>query len=62
MDAMGLRSAIRAGTELCALGIHQRSFGEFLDTMRTKGLTQALQDRDEPFGDYRTATHPPTSD
>jgi len=51
---MGLRAAIRSGTELCALATHQRSFHEFIDEMRTKGLTKALQDRDEPFGDYRT--------
>ena len=56
MDHMGLRQAIRAGTDLCALGIHQESFEVFLDEMRTKGLTAALQRRDEPFGDYRTAT------
>jgi enoyl-CoA hydratase len=54
MDHMGLRQAIRAGTDLCALGIHQESFEVFLDEMRTKGLTAALQRRDEPFGDYRT--------
>jgi len=54
MDHMGLRQAIRAGTDICALGIHQESFEVFLDEMRTKGLTAALQQRDEPFGDYRT--------
>lgn len=55
MDHMGLRQAIRAGTDICALGIHQESFEVFLDEMHTKGLTAALQHRDEPFGDYRTA-------
>ncbi len=55
MDHMGLRQSIRAGTDLCALGIHQESFEVFLEEMRTKGLTAALQQRDEPFGDYRTA-------
>jgi enoyl-CoA hydratase len=54
MDHMGLRQSIRAGTDLCALGIHQESFEVFLGEMRTKGLTAALQQRDEPFGDYRT--------
>jgi enoyl-CoA hydratase len=54
MDHMGLRQSIRAGTDICALGIHQESFAVFLDEMRTKGLTTALQHRDEPFGDYRT--------
>jgi enoyl-CoA hydratase len=54
MDVMGLRAAIRSGTELCALAIHQPSFQAFLDEMRSKGLKAALTDRDEPFGDYRT--------
>jgi len=55
MDHMGLRQSIRAGTDLCALGIHQESFELFLGEMRSKGLTAALQARDAPFGDYRTA-------
>jgi enoyl-CoA hydratase len=55
MDIMGLRAAIRSGTEICALGIHQRSMHTFLDEVRSNGLTEALQKRDEPFGDYRTA-------
>jgi enoyl-CoA hydratase len=54
MDHMGLRQSIRAGTDICALGIHQESFEVFLDEMHTKGLTAALQHRDEPFGDYLT--------
>ncbi len=54
MEIMGFRTALRAGTELCALGTHQKSFHEFIGRMR-EGLTQALQDRDAPFGDYRTA-------
>jgi len=54
MEIMGFRTALRAGTEICALGTHQKSFHEFIGRMR-QGLTQALQDRDAPFGDYRTA-------
>jgi enoyl-CoA hydratase len=54
MDVMGLRAAIRSGTELCALAIHQPSFQAFLADMQEKGLTAALSERDEPFGDYRT--------
>jgi enoyl-CoA hydratase len=53
MDVMGIRAAIRAGTELCALGTHQPSFHEFIAKMR-QGLTAALSERDAPFGDYRT--------
>ena len=26
----------------------------FLEKVRVEGLTGALQDRDQPFGDYRT--------
>ena len=59
MDVMGLRAAIRSGTELCALAIHQEGFKEFLANMRNRGLTSALSTRDEPFGDYRTTEpHP----
>ena len=61
MDIMGLRQSIRSGTELCALGTKQPSFHEFVEGMRTKGLTTALQERDEPFGDYRIVEpHSPT--
>jgi enoyl-CoA hydratase len=55
MDVMGLRAAIRAGTELCALGVHQQSMHQFIEQVRANGLTQALEQRDAPFGDYRTA-------
>ena len=57
MDIMGLRAAIRSGTELCSLAIHQRSFKEFISQVPGGGLTEALQHRDEPFGDYRAAEH-----
>jgi enoyl-CoA hydratase len=55
MDVMGLRAAIRAGTELCALAIHQPGFRAFIDAAEEKGLVAALTERDEPFGDYRTS-------
>ncbi len=54
MEVMGLRQGIRAGTELCALGVHQVSFKRFIGEIESKGLTTALQQRDEKFGDYRT--------
>jgi enoyl-CoA hydratase len=61
MDIMGIRQSIRSGTELCSLGTKQESFQEFITGMREKGLTKALQERDEPFGDYRTVEpHSPT--
>jgi enoyl-CoA hydratase len=58
MEVMGMRTGIRIGTELCALGTRQESMIEFVKGMR-KGLTDALQKRDEPFGDYRTAAQQP---
>lgn len=55
MEVMGLRTGIRAGTELCALGVNTGATREFIGATREKGLPRALQERDEPFGDYRTA-------
>src|SRR5262245_41709708 len=55
MDSMGLRAGIRAGNELCALGTHAKAMAEFLGATRSEGLTGALQERDAPFGDYRTS-------
>jgi enoyl-CoA hydratase len=54
MEVMGLRTAIRVGTELCALGIHQKSMREFIGKSTREGLTSALDERDGKFGDYRT--------
>jgi hypothetical protein len=56
MEVMGLRQGIRQGTEICAMAIHQKSFGDFISqTGAGKGkLTAALQKRDSQFGDYRT--------
>ncbi len=56
MEVMGFRNGVRAGTELCALGVHTDSMAAFLDKSGPdgKGLTAALQERDEQFGDYRT--------
>ena len=59
METMGLRTAIRQGTEICALGIHTASMAEFMDYARSEGgLTGALTRRDEPFGDYRAGGPP----
>ncbi len=54
MDAMGMRAAIRQGTELCALGTKAATFESFIGS-RSGRLTAALQERDAPFGDYRAA-------
>jgi enoyl-CoA hydratase len=56
MEAMGLRNGLRQGTEICALATHQESFKAFIAATEGGGkLTTALQERDEKFGDYRTA-------
>lgn len=54
MEIMGLHTGIRAGSELCALGTHQKSLHDFLAQTAKHGLKGALQQRDQPFGDYRT--------
>jgi len=56
MEVMGLRTAIRVGTELCALGTRQASMTTFLEKLNEGSLTAALTERDAPFGDYRTTT------
>jgi enoyl-CoA hydratase len=55
MDTMGLRAAIRSGTELSALAVHQATFQQFMASAREGGLTKALSERDGSFGDYRTS-------
>ncbi len=53
MEIMGLRAAIRAGTEIQALALTTQSsretFGKFKD-----GVTKGLDARDAAFEDYRT--------
>jgi enoyl-CoA hydratase len=60
MEVMGLRTGVRIGTELCALGTRQESMRAFISEMQ-KGLTEALTKRDAPFGDYRTAEKQPSA-
>jgi enoyl-CoA hydratase len=54
MEIMGLRDGIRFGTEICALGVHSPSMTKFIGQARKQGLRAALDERDAPFGDYRT--------
>ena len=61
MEIMGLRNAIRQGTEICSLATHQASFKAFIEGAQG-GLTQALQKRDGEFGDYRTSDAQPSAD
>lgn len=53
MEAMGIRTAIRAGTELQALAFTTESSLAFADKRR-RDLKSALDERDGAFGDYRT--------
>ncbi len=52
MEIMGLRSAIRAGTEMQALAFTTESTLTYLKEFK-KGVRQALSLRDKQFGDYR---------
>jgi enoyl-CoA hydratase len=53
MDAMGLRAALRAGTEIQALALTTASSRETFAKFR-ESVTAALDARDGAFGDYRT--------
>ncbi len=53
MEAMGMRDGMKATADLNALGFHQRSSKAYFEQLR-KGVTQALDQRDKQFGDYRT--------
>ncbi|MFV0524051.1 MAG: enoyl-CoA hydratase-related protein [Acidimicrobiales bacterium] len=53
MDAMGIRAAIRAGTELQTLATHTVTATAHMAEIRDN-LNAALSRRDEAFGDYRT--------
>lgn len=56
MDIMGIRAAIRAGTDLHALGWHQPASREYMETMRKSArVKDALAERDRGFGDYGEA-------
>ena len=54
MEIMGMRAAMRAGTEIQTLGFHTRSTREYLKSF-AQGVTHALNERDSQFGDYRTS-------
>ena len=54
-----MRTGIRQGTELCALGTHTKAMAEFVGNIQQKGLTATLTERDSSFGDYRTSATMP---
>ena len=53
MDLMGMRAAVRQGTEIQALAFHTDSTRAHFKELAA-GLTDALSSRDKAFGDYRT--------
>jgi enoyl-CoA hydratase len=53
MDAMGMRTSIRSGTELAALATHSTTSRSFIKDLGAHGVTGSLTKRDTPFGDYR---------
>lgn len=56
MEAMGIRTGIRATAEIQALGFHQKSSMDYMQSFATKGVTAALSQRDAAFGDYRESS------
>ena len=54
MELMGMRAAIRQGTEIQALAFHTKSTRAHFKELAA-GLTDALSKRDGKFGDYRTS-------
>ena len=53
MEAMGIRTGMRATADIQALGFHQPASRDYLATFATKGVSAALSERDRPFRDYR---------
>ena len=61
MEAMGIRTGIRATAEIQAMGFHQRSSREYMGKFRDHGVRAALSERDRSFGDYREAAPTPSA-
>ena len=53
MEAMGIRSGIRATADIQALGFHQPPSIEYLKSFSEVGVSKALSARDATFNDYR---------
>jgi len=55
MEAMGMRAAIRAGTELQALAFQTEPSKAYMSRFRRDGASVSglLSERDSAFGDYR---------
>jgi hypothetical protein len=59
MDHMGMRQALRAGTELSIVNSHSEGGREFINSIRNLSPTEALSIRDASFQDGRTITTRP---
>ena len=57
MEVMGIRTAIRAGSEIYALAKHQPSSLEYYKKLR-EDMIEAFNQRDSQFADYRTKPSP----
>jgi enoyl-CoA hydratase len=55
MEAAGIRTGLRATADIQALGHHQPGARAYWDRLGEVDLKQALDERDMPFGDYRTS-------
>ncbi len=53
MEAMGIRTGIRATADIQALGFHQPPSIEYLKSFGEVGVSKALSARDATFNDYR---------
>ena len=53
MEAMGIRTGIRAGADIQAMGFHQESSRAYMGSFAAKGVRAALSERDKAFGDFR---------
>ena len=62
MEIMGLRAAIRAGTELQALAFSTAASQAYRAQFKRDGssVRELLSQRDAPFGDYRTGGEDPS--
>lgn len=53
MDMMGIRASLRAATEIQQLASFTETSQTWMKSISQGGLTSALSNRDEAFGDYR---------
>lgn len=53
MESMGMPAAVRSGTDASALAVQTGAFTAFMESA-SNGVRDALDTRDQPFGDGRT--------